>query len=133
MNEDDVIARLLREARTIAVVGLSNDPFRPSHGVAAYLQQSGYRIIPVNPNETEVLGEKAYPDLDSVPESIDIVDVFRRSSAVPPVVEAAIRVGAKMVWMQQGVVHEEAAQQARDAGLVVVMDQCLAVAYAIRR
>jgi len=119
------IAELLRTARTIAVVGLSSNPFRPSYGVSEYMRQQGYRIIPVNPNESSVLGEPAYPDLDSVPEGIDIVNIFRRSEAVVPIVEAAIRKGAKAVWMQQGVVNEEAAALARAAGLFVVMDRCI--------
>ncbi|MBV8902256.1 MAG: CoA-binding protein, partial [Acidobacteriia bacterium] len=99
--------------------------YRPSYGVAEYLKRSGYRIIPVNPEETEVLGEKCYPDLDSVPGEIDVVYIFRRSEFVPEVVEAAIRKGAKAVWMQEGVIHEEAAQRAREAGLTVVMDRCI--------
>src|SRR3954452_23750329 len=103
------IADILREARTIAVVGLSGKRFRPSYGVAEYMQRVGYRIIPVNPLETEVLGERAYPDLDSVPEPIDIVNIFRRSESVPEIVEAAIRKGAKVIWMQEDVIHEEAA------------------------
>jgi predicted CoA-binding protein len=119
------IPELLRAARVIAVVGLSNDEMRPSHGVAAYMQRTGYRIIPVNPNETEVLGEKAYARLEDVPEKIDIVDVFRRSEYVRGVVESAIRVGAKAVWMQEGVVDEAAAELARAAGLDVVMDRCI--------
>lgn len=116
---------LLRSARVIAVVGLSSDEMRPSHGVAAYMQRAGYRIIPVNPNETEVLGEKAYPRLEDVPEKIDIVNVFRRSEYVYGVVQSAIRVGAKAVWMQEGVIDEEAAAFARAAGLDVVMDRCI--------
>jgi predicted CoA-binding protein len=119
------IADLLRQSRTIAVVGLSSKKFRPSHGVAEYMQQAGYRIIPVNPHESEVLGEKAYGRLEDIPEHIDIVDIFRRSEAVPPVVESAIRIGASAVWMQEGVVHDEAARKAREAGLVVVMDRCI--------
>jgi predicted CoA-binding protein len=118
-------ADLLRSARTIAVVGLSSRRTRPSFGVAEYLQRAGYRIIPVNPRETEVLGETCYPDLDAVPQPVDIVDIFRRPEHVPQIVEAAIRVGAKAVWMQEGVVHEEAAAQARAAGLAVVMDRCI--------
>ena len=106
------ISAILGSARTIAVVGLSGRRCRPSYGVAEYLQEAGYRIIPVNPHETEVLGEKCYPDLDSVPCEIDIVDIFRRSEYVPEIVEAAIRKGAKAVWMQEGVVHEEAARRA---------------------
>jgi hypothetical protein len=119
------ITDILRSAHTIAVVGLSGKRFRPSFGVAEYLQRAGYRIIPVNPRETEVLGEKAYPDLDSVPEPIDIVDIFRRSEHVPAVVEAAVRKGAQAIWMQEGVVHEDAARRAEAAGLAVVMDRCI--------
>ena len=119
------IPDLLRNARTIAVVGLSNKPMRASHGVSQYMQDAGYRIIPVNPHEREVLGEKAYARLEDVPEHIDIVDVFRRSEYVPAIVEAAIRVGAGAVWMQEGVVHEAAAAQAQAAGLTVVMDRCI--------
>jgi len=118
------IAEILRASHTIAVVGLSARRYRPSYGVAEYLKRAGYRIIPVNPNETEVLGEKCYPDLDSVPEAVDIVDIFRRSEHVPEIVEAAIRKGAKVVWMQEGVIHEEAARRAEAAGLAVVMDRC---------
>lgn len=120
-----VITDLLRSAHTIAVVGLSSKKARPSHGVTDYMLHAGYRIIPVNPNETEVLGEKAYPDLDSVPEKVDIVDVFRRSESVPEIVDAAIRIGARAVWMQEGVMHQEAAKRARQAGLIVIMDRCL--------
>ncbi len=119
------ITDILHNSRTIAVVGLSGKRFRPSFGVAEYLKRYGYRIIPVNPNETEVLGERAYPDLDSVPEKVDIVDVFRRSEFVPEIVEAAIRIGAKMVWMQEDVYHEAAARRAQEAGLAVVMDRCI--------
>ena len=119
------ISEILRVCRTIAVVGLSAKRYRPSYGVAEYLQRAGYRIIPVNPHETQVLGEKCYPDVDSVPEPIDIVDIFRRSEFVPEVVGAAIRKGAKVVWMQEGVIHEEAARRAQEAGLEVVMDRCI--------
>jgi predicted CoA-binding protein len=119
------ISEILRVGRTIAVVGLSAKRYRPSYGVAEYLQRAGYRVIPVNPHETEVLGEKCYPDVESVPEPIDIVDIFRRSEFVPEIVEAAIRKGAKVVWMQEGVIHEEAARRAREAGLEVVMDRCI--------
>jgi hypothetical protein len=122
MNQFNTV---LLSAHTIAVVGLSGKRFRPSYGVAEYMQRSGYRIIPVNPEESEVLGEKCYPDLDSVPEAIDIVDIFRRSEFVPEIVEAAIRKGAKVVWMQEGVMHEEAARRAEEAGLDVVMDRCI--------
>jgi predicted CoA-binding protein len=119
------IADILRTARTIAVVGLSGKRFRPSYGVTEYMQRAGYRIIPVNPYETEILGERAYPDLDSVPDTIDIVDIFRRSEFVPGIVEAAIRKGAKAIWMQEGVAHEAAARRAAEAGLVVLMDRCI--------
>lgn len=120
-----VITDLLRSAHTIAVVGLSSKKARPSHGVTDYMLHAGYHIIPVNPNETEVLGQKAYPDLDSVPEKVDIVNVFRRSESVPEIVDAAIRIGARAVWMQEGVTHQEAAKRARQAGLIVIMDRCL--------
>ncbi len=123
--EKNEIADLLRTSRVIAVVGLSSNPLRPSHGVAGYMQEHGYRIIPVNPQETEVLGEKAYPSLEDVPGKIDIVNIFRRSNFVPPIVEDAIRLGARAVWMQEGVVHEQAAARARAAGLIVVMDRCI--------
>ena len=116
---------ILQSARTVAVVGLSGKRYRPSYGVAEYLKREGYRVVPVNPEETEVLGEKCYPDLDSVPGEIDVVDVFRRSEFVPEIVEAAIRKGAKVIWMQEGVIHEEAARRAREAGLTVVMDRCI--------
>ena len=119
------ISEILRICRTIAVVGLSAKRYRPSYGVAEYMQRAGYRIIPVNPHETEILGEKCYPDVESVPEPIDIVDIFRRSEFVPEIVEAAIRKGAKVVWMQEGVIHEEAARRAQEAGLEVVMDRCI--------
>ena len=125
MNEASVIAGLLQSAHTIAVVGLSNKPWRPSHGVSEYMQRAGYRIIPVNPELAEALGERCYPNLEAVPESIDIVNIFRRSELVPEIVDAAIRVGAKAVWMQEGVVHEKAAARAKAAGLTVVMDRCL--------
>ena len=125
MSDSSSIANLLRTSHTIAVVGLSDKRWRPSHGVSEYMQQAGYRIIPVNPALSEVLGEKSYPDVRAVPEAIDIVNIFRRSEFVPEIVEEAIRVGAKAVWMQEGVVHERAAKRAREAGLVVVMDRCL--------
>ena len=117
--------QILQSARTVAVVGLSGKRYRPSYGVAEYLKREGYRVIPVNPEEREVLGEKSYPDLDSVPDEIDVVDIFRRPEFVPEIVEAAIRKGAKVVWMQEGVIHEQAAQRAREAGLTVVMDRCI--------
>jgi predicted CoA-binding protein len=119
------IAEILHTSRTIAVVGLSGKRYRPSYGVAEYLKRAGYRIVPVNPMESSVLGEQAYPDLDSVPEPIDLVDIFRRSEFVPEIVEAAIRKGAKAIWMQEGVIHEAAAARAEAAGLAVVMDRCI--------
>lgn len=119
------IAELLRASKVIAVVGLSGKKYRPSYGVAEYMQKQGYRIIPVNPHETEVLGEKAYARLEDVPERVDIVDIFRRSEFVMPIVESAIRIGAKAVWMQEDVEDEAAAQKARAAGLAVVMDRCI--------
>jgi len=128
----DGIAQLLKGARTIAVVGLSSSAMRPSHGVAEYLQGAGYKIIPVNPNETEVLGERAVARLKDIHEKVDIVDIFRRSEFVPEVVESAIAIGAKAVWMQEGVIHEAAAQRARAAGLEVVMDKCILKEHARR-
>jgi hypothetical protein len=119
------ISEVLHSSRTIAVIGLSGKRFRPSYGVSEYLQKAGYRIIPVNPKETEVLGERCYPDLDSVPGAVDIVDIFRRSEFVPDIVEAAIRKGARTIWMQEGVIHEAAARRAEEAGLTVVMDRCI--------
>jgi len=119
------IPDLLRASRVIAVVGLSSKRFRPSYGVAEYMQREGYRIIPVNPNETEVLGEKAYASLEDIPEHIDIVDIFRRSEFVAPIVDSAIRVGASAVWMQEEVVDQAAADRAKKAGLSVVMDRCI--------
>jgi uncharacterized protein len=122
---DSSIAELLRSAHTIAVVGLSPKPYRASYGVSEFLQSSGYRVIPVNPGIGEVLGEKAYARLEDIPEKVDIVDVFRRSEAVPEIVDAAIRIGARAVWMQEGVADEESAARARAAGLLVVMDTCI--------
>lgn len=119
-------ADILRDYHTIAVVGLSSKDDRPSYGVAQYLQRQGYRIIPINPNESEVLGETAYPDLLSVPEPVEVVEIFRRSEYVPEVVEQAIAIGAKAVWMQDGIINEDAARRARAAGLQVVMDNCMA-------
>ncbi len=119
------IAEILQNARTIAVIGLSGKRYRPSYGVTEYMQKAGYRIIPVNPMVAEVLGEKAYPDLDAVPGPVDIVNIFRRSEFVPEIVDAAIRKGARVVWMQEGVYHEEAARKAEAAGLIVIMDRCI--------
>ena len=119
------IPEILAAYRTIAVVGLSSRRFRASYGVAEYMQRAGYRIIPVNPQEQEVLGEKCYPDLTSVPVPVEIVDIFRRAEFVPEIVDQAIAIGAKAIWMQEGVVHEEAAAKARAAGLEVVMNRCI--------
>lgn len=129
---DDPIRDLLAHSKVIAIVGLSSKPRRPSFGVARYLQSAGYRIIPVNPYEKEVLGEKSYARLEDVPVQVDIVDIFRRSEFVPPVVESAIAIGAAAVWMQEGVIHEEAAARARAAGLEVVMDRCTLKEHAAR-
>src|SRR5882757_3195071 len=123
----DTILELLKKYKTLAVVGLSSNPMRPSHAVTEYMQSAGYRIIPVNPNETEVLGEKSYARLEDVPEKIEIVDIFRRAEEVAAVVESAIRVGAKAVWMQLGVENEAAVQRACSAGLAVVEDSCILI------
>ena len=128
----DSIGDVLSTNKTIAVVGLSSNPRRPSHDVAAYLKMAGYKIIPVNPNETEVLGEKAYARLEDVPEPIDIVEVFRRPDDVPPVVESAIGIGAKVLWLQQGITSP-ASEKARAAGMVVVEDACMLVEHKRRR
>jgi len=121
----DPASEILKTSRTIAVVGLSSRKHRPSYGVAQYLQAAGYRIIPVNPGETEILGEKCYARLEDIPEHVDIVDVFRRSEFVPEIVESAIRIGARGVWMQEGVIHPQAAERARSAGLFVIMNTCI--------
>ena len=133
MPKAEKIAELLRSAKTIAVVGLSDNPARTSYGVSAYMQSQGYRIIPVNPAISEALGEKAYPTLSEVPEKVDIVNVFRRSEYVPEVVDEAIRLGVPAIWMQEGVVHEEAAEKARQAGIFVVMNRCILKEHAKRR
>ena len=125
MNNDKEMKDILLSARTIASVGLSSNQERESFWIVSYLKEQGYRIIPVNPTATEILGEKAYPDLSSVPEKIDVVQVFRKPEDVPPVVDEAIKVGAKVVWMQEGISHAEAAANARAAGLQVVMDACM--------
>jgi predicted CoA-binding protein len=124
INSQETIRRILEECRTIAVVGLSSDPWRASNSVSAYMRRSGYTVIPVNPNETEVFGEQAYPDLAAVPGTIELVDVFRRSDEAGKAVDEAIAVGAKAVWLQEGVIDRAAAQRALDAGLLVVMDRC---------
>lgn len=125
INSDEVISNILDEAKTIAVVGISSDPSRPSYSVSRYMQVNGYRIIPVNPNETSVLGEKAYASLDDISEKIDLVDIFRRSDEAGHHVDEAIRIGARGVWLQEGVIDEAAARRALDAGLQVVMDRCI--------
>lgn len=121
------IADLLKKSKTIAVIGLSDDASKPSHGVSLYMQNSGYRIVPINPKVSEALGEKAYPSLTEAArhEKIDIVDVFRRPDAVPAIVDEVIALGLPALWLQETVVHEEAAQKARDAGIFVVMDRCI--------
>ena len=129
MNDDQMMKDILLSAKTIASVGLSSNQEKESYWIVSYLKDQGYRIIPVNPTADEILGEKAYPDLESVPEKIDVVQVFRKPEDVPPVVDSAIKVGAKAVWMQEGIVNEEAAQKARQAGLQVVMDACMRVTH----
>jgi predicted CoA-binding protein len=133
-HSKDLIADVLKNYKTIAVVGLSANPKRPSFSVTQYLQSAGYRIIPVNPNETEVLGEKCYPCLEDVPKSqyIEIVDIFRRSEHIPPVVDSTIAVGAKVIWMQQGIENQNAAAKARAAGLFVVEDACILIEHRLR-
>jgi predicted CoA-binding protein len=124
-SQPDPITHILRQSKTIAVVGLSNSPLRPSHGVSAYMQSHGYRVIPVNPKIKGSLGEKAYPSLLDVPEKIDIVNVFRRPEFVEAVVDQAIQLKVPTVWMQEEVINEAAAKKARDAGIFVVMDRCI--------
>jgi len=124
-SDPNQIADLLRTVKTIAVVGLTSNPMRPSNGVSEYMQAQGYRIIPVNPNEREVLGEKAYATLADIPEKIDLVNVFRRPEFVADIVQQAIALRVPAIWLQEGVIDERAAQKARDAGLVVVMDRCI--------
>jgi hypothetical protein len=128
----DRIREILEKCKTLAVVGLSSKPARPSYGVAAYMKAHGYRIIPVNPNEQSVCGDKAYAALDDVPEAFEVVVIFRRSQFVPEVVQAAIRKHARVVWMQEGVIHEEAAAGARAAGLFVIQDRCILKEHAKR-
>ena len=133
-RSNDAIADILKNYKTIAVVGLSSNPRRPSFTVTQYMQSVGYRIIPVNPNETEVLGEKSYPRLEDIPKSqpVEIVDIFRRSENIPPVVDSAIAVGAKVIWMQQGIENQNAAAKARAAGLFVVEDACILIEHRLR-
>jgi len=124
INSRETIERVLDECRTIAVVGLSSNPSRPSNSVSSYMRRHGYTVIPVNPNETEVFGERAYPSLAEVPVNIDLVDIFRRSEKAGSAVDQAIAINAKAVWLQEGVIDQEAAQRASEAGLLVVMDRC---------
>jgi uncharacterized protein len=122
-------AEILRKYHTIAVVGLSNNPLRPSHGVSEYMQRQGYRIIPVNPGHSQILGEKSYRTLEEIPEQVEIVNVFRRSELIPPVADSAIAIGAKVLWLQEGIQNEEAAEKAREAGLEVIMNTCILKAH----
>jgi predicted CoA-binding protein len=132
-SEYSTVTEILASAKIIAVVGLSSNPYRSSFGVSESLQMSGYRVIPVNPNETEVLGEKAYARLEDIPEKIDIVDIFRRSQFVSEIVDSAIRIGARAIWMQEGVEDETSAERARRAGLYVAVDRCIAKDIYLRR
>ena len=129
----DPIFDILTKYKSIAVVGLSSNPARPSYGVTEYMQSAGYHIIPVNPNETDVLGEPSYASLEEIPQKIEIVDIFRRAEEVPQVVDAAIRAGARVIWMQLGIANEAAAEKARAAGIAVVMDACILVEHKKRR
>jgi predicted CoA-binding protein len=124
---DEKIKEILTQTTTIAVVGLSPNPSRASYTVANYLRNKNYRIIPVNPKQPEVLGEKSYPNLSDIPEKIDLVDIFRRPEHIPPIVDEAIKIKAKVIWMQSGIVNQDAAQKAKEAGLEVVMDRCIYV------
>ena len=130
---EDVITNVLRNARTIAVIGLSNDPMRPSYGVTEYMQRQGYRIIPVNPRVPEILGEKSYARLSDIPGKVDIVDVFRRPEAVPEIVDEVIALKLPVIWLQESVVHDEAAEKARNAGVTVIMDKCILKEHRARR
>jgi predicted CoA-binding protein len=122
---DDQIKEILQKYKKVAVVGLSSDQARPSNAVAKYLQRKGFKIIPVNPNEIEILGEKAYPDLSAIPEKVEIVDIFRRPDQVPPIVDEAIEIGTKVIWMQEGVINHPSALKAFQNGIIVVMDRCM--------
>ena len=133
INSREAINKILEDCRTIAVVGLSSNPGRASNGVAGYMRRHGYKVIPVNPNEEKVFGEKSYPSLADVPTKIDLVDVFRRSEDAGAVVDEAIKIGAKAVWLQEGVIDHAAAQRAQDAGLLVVMDLCWLKEHARKR
>ena len=126
---EDAVREMLETTDTIASVGLSSNPEKESHWVVTYLKRQGYKIIPVNPNASEIMGEKAYPSLSEIPVKVEIVQIFRKPEDVPPVVDEAIKIGAKVVWMQEGIVNEEAGQKALDAGLFVVMDTCMRAAH----
>ena len=130
---DEQLKQLMTNATTIAVVGASNNPEKASHGIMRKLQRVGYRVIPVNPNEQEVLGERTYPSLSAIPEPIDIVDVFRRAEDTPPIADEAVKIGAKTLWLQSGIVSQEAAARAKAGGLTVVMDACLGTLHALLR
>ncbi len=130
MNDINTLRRILIENKRVAIVGLSDDWSRPSNFVGKYLLEHGFEVIPVNPKYDEILGQKCYADLKDIPTPVDIVDLFQRSDRIPPFVDDAIKIGAKVVWMQLGIVNEEAAQKARDAGLEVVMDRCVKIEYA---
>lgn len=125
IEDDGELRQILKTVRTVASVGVSSNPDKPSYGIFQYLSEAGYHMIPVNPTAPEVLGKKSYPDLGSIPEKIDVVQVFRKPEDVPPVVEQAIQAGAKVVWMQEGVVNQQAAARAEQAGLKVVMNRCM--------
>lgn len=124
---NDEIVEVLKNYKTVAIVGLSTDSSKPSYRVAEYLKKQGYKIIPVNPSAKEILGEKCYPDLKSIPVKVEIVDIFRKPEAIPPIVDEAIKVGAKAIWMQLGLCHNEAAEKARKAGLTVIMNKCIKI------
>ncbi len=130
MTDIQTMRRILKENRTVAIVGLSANWYRPSFFAAKYLQDHGFRVIPVTPTYSQILGEQCYARLEDIPEPVDVVDLFQRAEDVPPHVDAAIKIGAKVVWMQLGIVHEEAARKAREAGLEVVMDRCMKIEYA---
>ena len=130
MNDINTLRRILIENKRVAIVGLSDDWYRPSNFVGKYLLEHGFEVIPVNPKYDEILGQKCYADLKDIPTPVDIVDLFQRSDRIPPFVDDAIKIGAKVVWMQLGIINEEAAQKARDAGLEVVMDRCVKIEYA---
>lgn len=130
MTDIKDLRRILNDYKRVAMVGLSDDWSRPSNFAAKYLLDHGFEVVPVNPKYEEILGQKCYGDLQDIPQPVDIVDLFQRIERVPPFVDQAIEIGAKVVWMQLGIIHEEAAQKARDAGLEVVMDRCMKIEYA---